>query len=66
MASLLPLISELLPMVMPPPAEVIRAKDLQPVHPTVLSPVLQREAIINKCDKMCASGEFMKMSNFLD
>ena len=66
MASLLPLISELLPMVMPAPAEVTRAKDLHPVHPTVEGPVLQRDAIMDKCDKMCASGEFMEMLNFPD
>lgn len=57
MASLLPFISEILPMIMPSPTLVTRAKQLEPPHPTVEGPVIQREAVVDKCDKMCASGE---------
>lgn len=57
MASLLPLISEILPMIMPSSTRITRAKQLEPAHPTVEGPVIQREAIVNKCDKMCALGE---------
>ncbi|KAF7561446.1 hypothetical protein G7046_g2697 [Stylonectria norvegica] len=55
MASLLPLIGDLLPMVMPAATRIIQAKQLEPAYPTVEGPVIQRAAIINKCDKMCAS-----------
>ncbi|KAH6982740.1 RmlC-like cupin domain-containing protein [Ilyonectria destructans] len=54
MASLFPLISEILPMIMPSSTRITRAKQLEPAHPTVEGPVIQREAIVNKCDKMCA------------
>ncbi|CAH0023945.1 unnamed protein product [Clonostachys rhizophaga] len=54
MTSFLPLISELLPMILPSSIHVVRAKDLQPKHPTVEGPVLQRQALVGKCG-MCAT-----------
>lgn len=57
MASLLPLISEILPMIMPASAQVLRADHLRPAATSVVDgPVVTRCAIIDKCDKMCASG----------
>ncbi|KAI5458236.1 hypothetical protein BGZ63DRAFT_60610 [Mariannaea sp. PMI_226] len=55
MSRLLPFISELLPMVMPSRTRITKAKQLEPSHPTVEGPVIQRDAIVNKCDNMCAS-----------
>ncbi|KAH7166306.1 RmlC-like cupin domain-containing protein [Dactylonectria macrodidyma] len=55
MASLIPFIHEILPMIMPSATRITRAKQLEPAHPTVEGPVIHREAIVNKCDKMCAS-----------
>ncbi|KAF7553912.1 hypothetical protein G7Z17_g3270 [Cylindrodendrum hubeiense] len=55
MASFLSVISEILPMIMPSSTRITRAKQLEPPHPTVEGPVILREAIVNKCDKMCAS-----------
>ncbi|OAA82302.1 Cupin, RmlC-type [Akanthomyces lecanii RCEF 1005] len=55
MASLIPFISEILPMIMPASTHVTAAKDLQPTHPTVEGPVITRAAVIDRCDKMCAS-----------
>jgi hypothetical protein len=57
MASLLPIISDIIPMIMPSTTHVARAADLEPTHPTVEGPVINRPAVVNKCDKMCASGE---------
>ncbi|KAM4055994.1 cupin domain-containing protein [Hirsutella rhossiliensis] len=56
MASLLPLISEILPMIMPASAQVMRADQLRPAAASTLDgPVVTRSAVIDKCDKMCAS-----------
>ncbi|KAJ3475674.1 hypothetical protein NLG97_g9377 [Lecanicillium saksenae] len=55
MASLIPFISEILPMIMPASTHVTAAKDLQPTHPTVEGPVIRRAAVVDRCDKMCAS-----------
>lgn len=57
MASLLPFLSEILPMIMPSATQVTRAKHLQPLHPTVEGPVIYREAVVDRSDKMCASGK---------
>lgn len=57
MSGLLPLISEILPMIMPAATRITKAKQLEPAHPTVEGPVIQRDAIVNKCDRMCASGK---------
>lgn len=43
-------------MILPSSIHVVRAKDLQPKHPTVEGPVLQRQALVGKCG-MCATGE---------
>ncbi|EGX91891.1 Cupin, RmlC-type [Cordyceps militaris CM01] len=56
MASLIPFISEILPMIMPASTHVTAAKDLQPTHPTVEGPVIRRAAVVDRCDKMCASA----------
>ncbi|KAM3497869.1 hypothetical protein MY10362_008794 [Beauveria mimosiformis] len=55
MASLIPFISEILPMIMPASTHVTAAKDLRPAHPTVEGPVIRRAAVVDRCDKMCAS-----------
>jgi hypothetical protein len=47
-ASLLPLISELLPMIMPSSTQIVRAKDIQPQHPTVEGPAVERPVIFDK------------------
>jgi hypothetical protein len=60
MASLLPIISDIIPMIIPSTTHVVRAADLEPTHPTVEGPVTNRRAIVNKCDKMCASGELAR------
>ena len=44
-------------MIMPASTHVIAAKDLQPTHPTVEGPVIRRAAVVDRCDKMCASGK---------
>lgn len=44
-------------MIMPAFTHVTAAKDLQPTHPTVEGPVIRRAAVIDRCDKMCASGK---------
>ncbi|KAH7324366.1 RmlC-like cupin domain-containing protein [Stachybotrys elegans] len=59
MASLLPIISDILPMIIPAATQVIRARDLEPSHPTVEGPIIQRPAVVDKSDKMCASVVFM-------
>lgn len=43
-------------MVMSALTDVVRAKDLEPTHATVERPVIQRQAVINKCGKMCTSA----------
>ncbi|KAJ2971187.1 hypothetical protein NQ176_g7820 [Zarea fungicola] len=55
MASLIPFISEILPMIMPASTHITTAKDLQPANPTVEGPVIRRAAVVDRCDKMCAS-----------
>ncbi|KAI1042274.1 hypothetical protein LB505_003099 [Fusarium chuoi] len=52
MSSLLPLISEILPMIMPASANITRAKQLEPTHPTVEGPVIERPAVVGKCDNI--------------
>lgn len=42
-------------MVMPASTHVVRAKDIEPSHPTVEGPVVQRLAVTDRCG-MCASG----------
>ncbi|KHO11199.1 hypothetical protein MAA_11277 [Metarhizium robertsii ARSEF 23] len=56
MASFFPLISEILPMIMPAATHVTRAGDLEPKRPTVEGPVTVRAAIVDKCDRMSATG----------
>ncbi|OAA52108.1 Cupin, RmlC-type [Metarhizium rileyi] len=55
MASFFPLISEILPMIMPSATHVTRAKDLEPTSPTVEGPVTVRAAVVDKCDRMSAT-----------
>ncbi|EFY91490.1 hypothetical protein MAC_02375 [Metarhizium acridum CQMa 102] len=55
MASFFPLISEILPMIMPAATHVTRAGDLEPKCPTVEGPVTVRAAIVDKCDRMSAT-----------
>lgn len=55
MASLLPLISELLPMIMPSSVHISKTKDYEPQHPTVDGPAIERPALVDKCS-MSATG----------
>ncbi|CAM1508563.1 Fc.00g054110.m01.CDS01 [Cosmosporella sp. VM-42] len=55
MSSLMPIISEILPMIMPAPTRITKAEEIEPPYPTVEGPVIQRPAVVNKCDKMCTS-----------
>lgn len=65
MASLLPLIHDILPMVLPASIAVTKAADVLPPptdpgeqngeRPRVQ--VISRNAVVEKSDKMCASGE---------
>ncbi|UKZ75792.1 hypothetical protein TrVFT333_003486 [Trichoderma virens FT-333] len=54
MSSLLPLISEILPMILPSTTEVTRADQLKPI-PDNEGRSIRDSAIVGKCDKMCAS-----------
>ncbi|KEY65680.1 hypothetical protein S7711_07513 [Stachybotrys chartarum IBT 7711] len=56
MASLLPFISDILPMIMPATTQITRAKDLEPSHPTVEGPIVYRPAVVGQCDRMCTSA----------
>ena len=58
MASFIPFLSELLPMVMPASTHVVRAKDIGSSNPTVEGPVVQRLAVVDRCG-MCASGTLL-------
>jgi hypothetical protein len=46
-------------MIMPSEVHVTRAADLEAAHraPENGATVTQRDAIVNKCDRMCASGK---------
>lgn len=56
MASFIPIISEILPMIMPASTHITTREELEPVHATVDGPVIERPAVVGRCDKMCASG----------
>lgn len=56
MASLLPIISDILPIVMPASAQVMRAEQLRPASSAVDGPTVTRVAVADICDRMCASG----------
>ena len=47
-------------MIMPASANITRAKQLEPTHPTVEGPVIERPAVVGKCDRMCVSGEHLR------
>jgi hypothetical protein len=70
MASLLPLIQDILPMILPSSIHITKASEILP--PSVLTSeatgtdaveghaeprVVSRDAIVNKTDKMCATGQ---------
>lgn len=68
MASLFPLIQDLLPMILPSSVHVAKGSDLlalpnpaatQAPEPTeeIGQGVVRKDAIVDKTDKMCASGE---------
>ncbi|KAF5539741.1 uncharacterized protein FTJAE_11806 [Fusarium tjaetaba] len=40
---------------MPASANITRAKQLEPTHPTVEGPVIERPAVVGKCDNMCVT-----------
>ncbi|KAF5593237.1 hypothetical protein FDENT_3599 [Fusarium denticulatum] len=40
---------------MPASANITRAKQLEPTHPTVEGPVIERPAVVGKCDNMCST-----------
>ena len=69
MASLLPIIQEILPMILPTSISVTKASEILP--PTLSTAegnpddawagvrVLSRDAVVNKTDKMCVTGQCM-------
>lgn len=57
MSSLLPIITEILPMILPSTTEVTHADQLKPMLDNE-GRSIRDSAIVGKCDKMCASGEF--------
>ncbi|GAO17898.1 hypothetical protein UVI_02030050 [Ustilaginoidea virens] len=59
MASFFPLISEILPMILPATAHVVRAKELEPENPSVDGPVTVWPAVVGKCDKMSTTDAIM-------
>ncbi|KAM0551905.1 hypothetical protein ACHAPJ_008244 [Fusarium lateritium] len=40
---------------MPASANITRGKELEPSYPTVEGPVVERPAVVGKCDNMCVS-----------
>lgn len=69
MASLLPIIQDILPMILPSTVHITKADEIQPLpdHPeegtdavqgigAVEPRVVSRDAIVNKTDKLCATG----------
>ncbi|KAK0749717.1 RmlC-like cupin domain-containing protein [Schizothecium vesticola] len=73
MASLIPIIQEILPMILPSSISVTRASDIfpSPPPPAEGSPrdmsggvrVLSRDAVVNKTDKMCVTILIVKPSS---
>lgn len=76
MASLLPLIQDILPMLLPASVAVTKAADILPPAPQPVqgdeaggeidSPkdkvrVISRNAIVDKTDRMCTSGERVRL-----
>ncbi|KAG6042101.1 hypothetical protein E4U41_005649 [Claviceps citrina] len=59
MASFFPLISEILPMIMPATAHVARAKDIESERPPAEGPVTVRPAIVGKSDKMSSTDAIL-------
>lgn len=65
MASLLPIIQDILPMILPASVAVTRAADILPPEPqpsqaegeTPQVRVISRHAVVDKTDNMCASGQ---------
>lgn len=49
-------------MIMPSSTNIIRAKQIDPSHPTVEGPFIQRPAVVKKSDKMCVSGEWANIN----
>ncbi|KAL1852868.1 hypothetical protein VTK73DRAFT_9122 [Phialemonium thermophilum] len=62
MASLLPLLQDLLPMIMPSSVHIARARDIveSPADEPRGVRVVQREAIVGRTDKMCATVTVVK------
>lgn len=54
MAAFIPFISEILPMIMPASPRIVRASDVQ--QPGKDAQPKPLPAMIDTCDKMCASG----------
>ncbi|KAK1487942.1 cupin [Colletotrichum abscissum] len=59
MASLIPLINDLIPMIVPSSVSVTKATTLRPPNAT-LNPASANEAdaVVSKSDKLCASAPF--------
>lgn len=61
MASLLPIIQDILPMILPSSVHITKADEIGPL-PTIptggkVEPrVVSRDAMVNKTDKLCATG----------
>ncbi|KAG9506220.1 hypothetical protein J7337_003201 [Fusarium musae] len=46
---------------MPASANITRAKQLEPTHPTVEGPVIERPAVVGKCDNMCVTDRCLNL-----
>lgn len=56
--SLLNLLPDILPMIMPSEVQVTKASDLEAQRAGRDSAMIRQGAVIGRSDKMCASGEF--------
>lgn len=56
MASFIPIISEILPMIMPASTRVTTADELSRAEATSDNAVIEQAAVVDQCDSMCASG----------
>lgn len=57
MMSLLALIPDILPMIMPGNVQVTKASDLEAQRAGKDSAMIRQGAVVGKTDKMCATGE---------
>ncbi len=57
MTSLLPIIKDLVPIIMPSPIHITHASDLDEETGGTTEGMIRKGAIVNKSSKICASGK---------